>query len=339
MQTNLTSMSTDLRKFTACVVGCGRAGFTYDLDPKRKETYTHFNMYRKFQRIKKVIAVDSNKNLLKKIENLHPETECYTSLQQAISVEKIDIVSICTPSNLRYSLIEIAVKAGVKAIFCEKPLAITAEEGQKIIDLCHENKVLLAVNYFRRWDQFHIKTSNFLKEEKLGQIKNITFKYTNGVVNTGSHAFDLINMMFGEIASIESGNIKAEEKDDPTLDLVAELKNNSKVYMYGFDKEEFRIFELDVIGTRGRIVIHNGYEMDYYEIGNSKRNSEFKTLIKKEPLFKNGRHQHYESAIKNIVNAIESNETLKCTGETALTSLKCSLAAIDSFSKGKKIVL
>ena len=35
-------------------------------------------------------------------------------------------------------------------------------------------------------------------------------------------------------------------------------------------------FELDVLGTKGRIVIHNGYEMEYYKPGYGSRNSEFK---------------------------------------------------------------
>ena len=339
VQNNLASMSTDLKMFTACVVGCGRAGFTYDLDPKRKKTYTHFSMYSKSEKIEKVIAIDTNKKTLKKVKSLYPDTSCYTSLKKALDEEKIDIVSICTPSNLRYDLIEMVVKSGVKAIFCEKPISISIEEGQKIIDLCKKNNVLLTINYFRRWDQFHIDIADFLKENRLGEIKNITLKYTNGVVNTGSHAFDLINMLFGKITSIEANRVKIEEKDDPTLDVVVELESKNKVHMYGFDKEEdFRIFELDVIGTLGRIVIHNGYEADYYNITNSKRNSEFKILTKKDSLFKNGRQGHYENAIKNIINAIESKEPLMYKATDALGALQCSLVAIESSNKGKKIV-
>ena len=324
--------------YVACVVGCGRAGFTYDLDENRKETYSHIGMYKKSDKISKVVAVDKDSKLLNIVKDRHSDISCYDNLENALSRENIDILSVCTPTDVRYEIIKSAIENGVKTIFCEKPIASNIAEAKKIISLCEKNKVNLAINYFRRWDSFHIDVAEFIKLGNLGKIKSIVFKYTNGIINTGSHAFDLIQMIFGKIVSIESTSALNSKEIDPTLNVIAELENQDKVHFFGYDKQDFRIFELDIVGSLGRIIIHNGYNMDYYEVGRSSRNSEFKILLKKDPPFKNGRQFHYENALKNIINAIECNENIFCNQSNALSALSCSLAAIDSYTKGKKIV-
>jgi predicted dehydrogenase len=334
----LTFMYIKNKKYTACVLGCGRAGFSYDLDPNRKEIYSHIGMYRSSNKISKLIAVDKNKKTLDKVKNLYPEIICYDNFNDALMQEKIDILSISTPTNLRYPVFQDALYNNIKTIFCEKPISNNIEEAKKIIKLLRKNNSKCAVNYFRRWDKFHIDIANFIKEDKLGTIKNISFKYSNGIINTGSHAFDLIQMIFGKIKSVESKRSLNDNIKDPTLDVIVELASGPSVYMHGFNKKDFRIFELDVIGTQGRIIIHNGYEMEYYVVEKSKRNSEFNVLEKKHPLFKNGRSFHYENTLMNIFDSIESNKKILCNEINALSALSCSLGSIESYRNNKKIV-
>ena len=40
--------------YTAAVIGCGRAGFLYDLDPKRKEVFSHIGGYASSKKISKI---------------------------------------------------------------------------------------------------------------------------------------------------------------------------------------------------------------------------------------------------------------------------------------------
>ena len=54
------------------------------------------------------------------------------------------MVIITTPHNLHYSMIVDAAKAG-KAIYVEKPMCLTLEELDNIVEVVSENKVPLIV--------------------------------------------------------------------------------------------------------------------------------------------------------------------------------------------------
>src|SRR5579859_291777 len=53
-----------------------------------------------------------------------------TDWRKVIERKDIDVVDICTPNNSHKEIAIAAAKAG-KAILCEKPLAMNAEEGGK----------------------------------------------------------------------------------------------------------------------------------------------------------------------------------------------------------------
>ncbi|MBV9733093.1 MAG: Gfo/Idh/MocA family oxidoreductase, partial [Verrucomicrobia bacterium] len=50
-------------------------------------------------------------------------------------LDSVDIVDICTPTTSHKLLVLAAAKAG-KHVICEKPIALTVEDGQSMIDAC-----------------------------------------------------------------------------------------------------------------------------------------------------------------------------------------------------------
>jgi predicted dehydrogenase len=56
-----------------------------------------------------------------------------------------ELVSICTYVGSRPALVEASVRNGAKAIWCEKPLSLTMQEGRRLVELCEENGVKLVL--------------------------------------------------------------------------------------------------------------------------------------------------------------------------------------------------
>lgn len=70
----------------------------------------------------------------------------YDTMHQIANNPDIDVVYVVVPTALHLKYCEIAANAG-KHVWCEKPMAMTTEQCQKIIDVCKRNKVQLSIGY------------------------------------------------------------------------------------------------------------------------------------------------------------------------------------------------
>ena len=77
-----------------------------------------------------------------------PDENCYTydRLEEIADNAAIDVVYVITPTATHRDFSVRAAGAG-KHVWCEKPMAMTPEQCQEIIDACNENGVKLAIGY------------------------------------------------------------------------------------------------------------------------------------------------------------------------------------------------
>ncbi len=93
----------------------------------------------------------------------------------------LDIISICTPPQTHCQVLKdiVLYNRDLKAIYCEKPIAIDLDEAREMVTICKERNIILQINHQRR---FGIPT----------------FYYSRGLFNTGTHMVDLLRQYFGE---------------------------------------------------------------------------------------------------------------------------------------------
>ena len=72
------------------------------------------------------------------------------SAQELIVSDDVDVVHVCTPNHLHAGLTEQALAAG-KHVVCEKPLATTLDEAQRLVDLAEKAGVVTAVPFVYRY--------------------------------------------------------------------------------------------------------------------------------------------------------------------------------------------
>ena len=77
-----------------------------------------------------------------------PDGNCYTyeTMNEVANNDDIDVVYIVTPTATHARFAIAAANAG-KHVWCEKPMAMTVQECQSIIDACTKNKVELTIGY------------------------------------------------------------------------------------------------------------------------------------------------------------------------------------------------
>jgi predicted dehydrogenase len=72
------------------------------------------------------------------------------SAEELVAAPDVDVVSVCTPNHLHAPMVELALAAG-KHVVCEKPLAVTVAEAERLAGLAARAGALHAVPFVYRY--------------------------------------------------------------------------------------------------------------------------------------------------------------------------------------------
>uniref|UniRef100_A0A6M3IJD5 Putative oxidoreductase family protein n=1 Tax=viral metagenome TaxID=1070528 RepID=A0A6M3IJD5_9ZZZZ len=124
-------------------------------------------------------------------DRLKPDGKHHLHYLDMVQLDYPDIVSVCTPPETHCQIV-CDIAPYVKAIWCEKPIAMNLDEADRMIEVCKENNTILQINHQRRW-------------------MRPKFKFSRGIFNSGSHAFDLVNFLFKDLSIVDFEYIDTDE--------------------------------------------------------------------------------------------------------------------------------
>jgi predicted dehydrogenase len=332
--------------FRAGIVGCGRIGSQLDDDPKRRMVSTHAGAYSAADEVELVAVSDLSRERRERCGKRWGVTSLYESYEEMLEREALDILSICTWNSTHLDIAKEAVENNVRAIFCEKPISDSLRNADEMVRLCNERGVILQIDHQRRFDTFHHEVRSFLREGNLGRIQQATFYYTAGIANTGSHMFDLLRFFFGDVEwiwAVYSQN-QSSHSSDPNIDGVMKFDNRLLCAIQACDVHDFLIFEMDCIGTKGRLnIIHSGLGVEFYEVKDSEFFSGYREIVTSTPPFgeeaRNG-HISLLNAVNHLVACLKRGSKPISGGEDGRAALELICAFHESAGAGgKRIVL
>lgn len=155
----------------------------------------------------------------------------YRDYQDLVADPEVHIAGICTPSGMHADNVIAAARAGVHSL-CEKPLDVTREKMNLMIDACRDAGVKLGCIFQSRTSDEAIKVRNAIRNGELGKLvladalmKNYrsqayynsagwrgTWKDDGGgaLMNQGVHGVDLLLWLIDD--DVESVFARAEHK-------------------------------------------------------------------------------------------------------------------------------
>ncbi len=312
--------------YRAAIIGCGRIAGLND-DPNLDSISTHAKAYRNNLRTNLICAADVDSERLRKFGNKWSVERLYADYRDMLSAERPDIVSICTPNNTHYKVLKyIAGIGGIKAVFCEKPMTLSVDQAEEIVKLYCEQNILLAVNHTRQWEPGHARIKEFIKQGSLGRIQKVTCYYYKGIVHNGVHLLDYLMDVLGKPTSAHVLGAIGEPDGDMTPDIYIVFNGGAPCYIIGLDKQYYDIFEMDFMGTDGRIRIDDfGLVFRYWKREPNPIGGGDIELIEKPLDFESEYHHAMSYAVQNIVDALDGKGRLKCDGEKALEVLRTAI--------------
>lgn len=182
------------------IIGCGK--------PWKSEGATGFGMshahaegYKTSPDAKIVALADIVEESAKAFQELRGGDRIYTSYQEMLDQEDLDIVSISTWPHLHAPMVIDCAKAGVKAIHCEKPMAPTFGECKQMVAACEASGTQLTFNHQRRFGAPYVKTKELIEAGAIGKLLRMEATCPD-LFDWGTHWFDMLNMFNdeGEVA-------------------------------------------------------------------------------------------------------------------------------------------
>jgi predicted dehydrogenase len=149
----------------------------------------------------------------------------YSEIGEMIGTEAPDLLAICTPSGIHAEGVIEAVRAGVKNIVVEKPMALRLADADAMIAACEENGVRLFVVKQNRYNLPIRKLREALEAGRFGKLVlgavrvrwcrrqdyydqapwRGTWAMDGGVFsNQASHHVDMLVYMMGEVSSVKA---------------------------------------------------------------------------------------------------------------------------------------
>jgi len=122
------------------VIGTGRAGMVHATNYAKKLPNAYL-----------AALVDIDREKLESASHEVEAAHCYTDYLKALADPEVDAVVIATPTIYHHRIACDAARAG-KHVFCEKPMAITVEQCEEMIEAAADARVKLQVGFMRRFD-------------------------------------------------------------------------------------------------------------------------------------------------------------------------------------------
>lgn len=304
---------------SAAVIGLGNIGMDFDIEePDGTRVLTHATGFYYHPNYDLVAGVDPDSHACRKFEKKFGRP-AFRSVDELYDKLSPDVVSIGVPTVLHFPLFKELIHQNPKAIICEKPIASTPKEGEKMIAMAQAAHCELVVNYMRRFEPGVIELKKRIGDKEFGDIYKGTVWYSKGILNNGSHFIDLLIFLFGavqDIVLLDGGRINLKDDPEPDLKIVfGELE----VYFIAGREEYYSIKEIELMGTAGSIRYSRGGEEIVLRKPYSHELFPQYTVLEKEGkgiATDLKRYQYYVA--EALYQALTTGAKLNSTGETAL---------------------
>ncbi len=125
----------------------------------------------------------------------------YTDYREMLETERPDVISICTHHQLHAPMtIDAARLAALRAILCEKPIALDLASADEMIAACNEAGTRLIVGHQRRYDRQTQPVKQALDAGRIGEILFVeAFGHPrSSLLVDSTHTVDLVRHFLGD---------------------------------------------------------------------------------------------------------------------------------------------
>jgi predicted dehydrogenase len=280
----------------------------------------------------------------------------YDTMEKMADNPDIDFVYVVTPNALHAEHTIKAANAG-KHVLCEKPMEVSPEKCQQMIDACKKAGRQLAIGYRNRFDPYNIECIRLAREKTFGELRIMEacfdihldqppsawrfHKALSGggcLMDVGIYALQATRYITGEEPILVSG---VETKTDPVKfkevdeSIVWQAKFPSGVIAYCSASYNSGVFgRYTAKADKGWFELYPAFNYS----GHHGQRSDGKEIRYPE-VDAVGQYYQFAAEMDNFAQCIMNNQPTKVPGEEGLRDIKIMMAIYESVRTGKTVSL
>lgn len=236
--------------------------------------HSHVAAYKASPQVEIVAVCDVVPAALDRYRELWGDASGYTDYREMLAAEQLDLLSIVTPDHLHADCFVAACEAGVRGIFCEKPISTTLADADRMIAAAEASGAKVVVNHTRRFDPYYRHAKWLIDRGAIGPVQRLigTMGGERAMLfRNGTHVIDTLlsfvddqpawvmavlddaDAGYGEVYRGDGGR---DPKTDPGASAIIGFAGGTRAF-YNGSKATVGNFELDLQGEQGRIRIGN----------------------------------------------------------------------------------
>jgi hypothetical protein len=169
-----------------------------------------------------------------------PQSMAFGSADELLDGVKPQALVVSSTAPSHCELVCRAAQAGVRYILCEKPMAVSLRECDRMMEACAAVGATLGINHQMRYMEQYTTVKALADSPELGGLRSMTVAASNiGFAMNASHYFEAFRYLADEeVASvsawIEAGklpNPRGPQYEDRSGRLLAVTKSGRRLYM------------------------------------------------------------------------------------------------------------
>jgi predicted dehydrogenase len=319
--------------------------------------------YKGLENVEFVAVADPDDEGRKKAKAETAAERNYADYREMLDKEDLDIVSVCPRwVDCHLDMVLACIEAGCH-VYCEKPIAMSLEDGDKMIKAADKADLKIAVSHQGVYLPGVQKVRKMLQSGKIGDIQAI---YAHGkqdrrgggedMIVLGTHLFNMMRYFVGDVdwmfahVTTEGHDITpgdVHKATEPVGLVAGDCINSYFAFKSGvsgfFDSRRDQVggsdrYGMEIVGSEGVISLRGGtasnamiYPYPLWAPGKTDQKWE-KLDLEDTPLYAGN-----QLAIVNLIESIENDLEPISSGRAALAALEMILGAYESQITGGRV--
>ena len=304
---------------------------------------------RRNSRLAALVSDDATK--LKTLSKKYRVRGTFSYADYDACLENVDAVYIALPNSMHA---EYAIRAAAKGVhvLCEKPMAVTTEDCERMIGACRENQVKLMIAYRLHFEEINLQVIDLVRRGRIGEPKffnsSFSFAVRPGNIRTkkdlgggtlydiGVYCINAARYLFRAepkevmAISVNAGNKGLEEIDESTGALLRFEGERVAAFVTSFNSSDTGAYR--IVGTKGQVRVDPAYE--YAEGLGYELTVNGKTTRKRI-----GKRDQFAAELLYFSDCVLKNREPEPSGEEGMQDVRIVQALYESAETGKAVAI